>query len=165
MVELLIRAAETDVPTPDSIREREAAGRSPVHELREMERLIDRLAARWLGNTSPLRPRRSRRKGSHQNFALTPLSDGDLHPIGEMRRVQARDVSRDGISFQHRAPLACRFAALTFPLSADHLQTVIARLKWCRFTRGGTYHSGGRLLQRRQFGWEGTINLEGLPLG
>lgn len=133
--------------------------------LQDLNLMIEGLSASWIGENRPTPARKLHRRDFLDDFAVTPLDDAELRPDGPMRLVQGRDVCRDGVSFQHRAPLTCRFAALTFRLSDERTESVVARLKWCRFTRSRTYRSGAQFLRLQSFGWERSLNLARLPLG
>lgn len=61
--------------------------------------------------------------------------------------VLGRDISADGISFVHGLPLPFRYVAVSIR-SAAGIQTVAARLTWCRYSRHGHYVTGGKFLQQ-----------------
>ena len=92
-----------------------------------------------------------RRKDHRATFAaslvLTPFDAKSAIPSGEPKLVIGRNVSLHGISFSHELPLPFRDVVLTFALPDGGVESMLTHLKWCRFTRDGQYHSGGRLLK------------------
>jgi hypothetical protein len=74
---------------------------------------------------------------------------GQFSPASEAIIGQGRDISVDGISFQHDVPLPHKFVAVSFrsPLGTE---TLVAKLSWCRFARKDKYVSGGRLIVEPQ---------------
>ena len=134
------------VESPDAL----AAGRrgeTLVERLQDLEKLIDALFASWLGALPLVPSRRSHRLPHRQSLAVTPLDDATLEPTGLTQRVTAWDVSTGGLSFLHQHTLLCRTIAVTFQFEPGEVQSVLTRLKWCRFTRSGHYRSGGQFLR------------------
>ena len=80
-------------------------------------------------------------------MVLTPLDPGSALPDGDPTLVAGRNLSLQGVSFSHEHPLPYRDIVLTFALPGGGVESMVVRLKWCRFTRGGKYQSGGRLLR------------------
>ncbi|MFT4556300.1 MAG: hypothetical protein ACI8P0_005421 [Planctomycetaceae bacterium] len=94
---------------------------------------------------------------------LTTDSDtGQFIPATEPIIAQGRDISVDGISFQHADPLPHRYVAVSFR-SPFGSETVVARLSWCRFAGEDRYVSGGRLTVEPQLNEELNIDWDSLP--
>jgi hypothetical protein len=112
-----------------------------------LEAVLESVVASWQSNRHLLQARRWHRLRFQEPLGLTPLDDAG-QPAGDPWLVHGHDVSLGGVSFLHRLPLACRIAALTFPLDGGQFEAVAVRLTWCRFTTDGIYQSGGRFLRR-----------------
>ena len=136
-----------------------------IRRISDLERLVDGLMVEWVGNRAPLYGRRSHRVPTRQFFDVTPLCDCGVESVGDSYRVQAFDLSTDGLSFVHSEMLPFRFVAATFELADSTLQTVVTRLKWCRFTRKKQYRSGGQFLRVLEPDWEGPTPANGLSTG
>ncbi|NQV25894.1 MAG: hypothetical protein HQ518_16160 [Rhodopirellula sp.] len=68
---------------------------------------------------------------------------GKFVPVTDSMTARGRDISVDGISFQHADPLPHRYVAVSFQ-SPSGTERLIARLSWCRFACKDQYVSGGR---------------------
>jgi hypothetical protein len=87
---------------------------------------------------------------------------GQFIPVTEPIIAKGRDVSVDGISFQHADPLPHRYVAVSFR-SPFGSETLVARLSWCRFAREDRYVSGGRLTVEPQLDAELNIDWDAMP--
>lgn len=114
-----------------------------VHEI---ARLVETLVASWGGGTPVLQGRRGHRVLYPRPIALTPVGHCD-EPSGPALLVEGSDLSVDGLSFRHPAPLPCRRAIVSFFLPGGTIESAVARLKWTRFTRQGHYRSGGQFVR------------------
>jgi len=92
----------------------------------------------------------------------TDSNTGQFIPVTEPTIAQGRDISVDGISFQHADPIPHRYVAISFrsPIGSE---TLVARLSWCRFAREDRYVSGGRLTAKPQLNVELDIDWDALP--
>jgi hypothetical protein len=144
---------------------RARCGESLVERLQDLEGLINHLFASWLGAVPLIPSRRSHRLPNRQPVAVTPLDEASLEPNGVTQRVFAWDVSTGGLSFLHRDTLVCRTIAVTFQFEPGEFQSVLTRLKWCRFTRSGQYRSGGQFLRTIVSPHEAEVDFARLPTG
>jgi hypothetical protein len=78
---------------------------------------------------------------------LTPVAADGITPEGESVVVVGKHLSERGFGFYHRAPIPHRRMILSLEGRDNHWVAFLIDLKWCRFTKGGWYESGGRLLQ------------------
>ena len=87
---------------------------------------------------------------------------GQLIPATGPIIAHGRDISVDGISFQHANPLPHRYVAVSFrtPFGSE---TLVARLSWCRFTRENRYVSGGRLTVEPELNMELNVDWDEIP--
>lgn len=92
----------------------------------------------------------------------TDSGTGQFIPVTEPIIAHGRDISVDGISFQHADPLPHRYVAISFR-SPFGSETLVARLSWCRFGRENRYVSGGRLTVEPQLSVELDIDWDALP--
>jgi hypothetical protein len=78
---------------------------------------------------------------------LTPVAADGVTPEGPSVVVVGKHLSESGFGFFHRDPLPHR--RMIVSLEGRHEQWVafLIDLKWCRFTKGGWYESGGRFLE------------------
>jgi hypothetical protein len=114
-----------------------------------------------------LNDRRAHRVTFAETLQVVGLStDSDtrqLVPASEPIIARGRDISVDGISFQHSDPLPYRFVAIRYR-SALGTETLVAKLSWCRFAGEDHYISGGRLTVEPQLSLELNVDWDGLPL-
>ncbi|MFQ5733070.1 MAG: hypothetical protein ACE5KM_14105, partial [Planctomycetaceae bacterium] len=149
---LLAACGATD-PGPDTpIPFHRDVDRTVVRRIHDLKSTVDGLMGEWIGARGLLYDRKSYRVVARQFFGLTPLCDDTWKPIAESYRVQAFDLSTDGVSFMHQKTLPYRLVAATFQLADGGLATVMTRLKWCRFTRTRSYRSGGHFLRTIHLG-------------
>jgi len=87
---------------------------------------------------------------------------GQFIPVTEPIIAQGRDISVDGISFQHADPIPHRYVAVSFR-SPFGFETLVARLSWCRFAGEDRYVSGGRLTVESQLNVELDIDWDAFP--
>jgi hypothetical protein len=144
----------------------EAAGRSSelsaMRTFREIERLVAELAASWHASNQVLQRRRWHRVQFSKPLLITPL-DADENSVDVGFVVTSRDLSVGGVSFMHERPLIYQKVAVTFPMDDCVSESVVTRLTWCRFTRQGSYLSGGQFIRgitlppRAAETWERTL--------
>lgn len=129
------------LPESDSV---EAA---VLRKLDGIEELIGSVVASWGGSARLLSQRQSQRLPYRKSILVTPLDERTEYPIGKPWTVACRDISFGGISFSHGSPLPHRKVAITFLELSDDAPPIVTRLSWCRFTKEGLYHSGGKFLR------------------
>jgi hypothetical protein len=78
---------------------------------------------------------------------LTPVSRDGATPIGETIVVAGRDISEHGVGFYHQEILPHRRMIASVEYKRNEWVAFLIDVSWCRFTRGGWYESGGRLLE------------------
>lgn len=143
-----------------------SSGEIPVLcRLQSLASIVDGLMAEWIGSKALIAARKSHRVPTRQFFGITPLCDETFEPLAESCRVQAYDLGTDGLSFIHQNTLPFRMVAATFQLADGELESVVTRLKWCRFTREGHYRSGGQFVRTIHLGWEESLMVEDLTMG
>lgn len=117
-----------------------------LQTLQEVESLIDTLSASWHTSPSILQSRRWHRLPYRKSILLTPIHEETDQPIADQRVATGQDISLGGICFLHDHPLPYRRITVTFPRDNGHIESLVIRLRWCRFTRHGFYQSGGKFL-------------------
>ena len=115
--------------------------------LPEIEQFVREIPARWQAGPFVWERRAGHRVQFCESLSLVPLDDETEEPCGPTARVESRDISLGGISFAHTHPVPNRKVGLSFRLPGGTLVTVIAHLRWCRFTRAGIYESGGEFVR------------------
>ena len=78
---------------------------------------------------------------------LTPVADDGVTPQGEPVVVVGKHISENGLGFYHRDPLPYRKMLVSVEGHNGQWVAFLIDLRWCRFTKGGWYESGGRFLQ------------------
>jgi hypothetical protein len=78
---------------------------------------------------------------------LTPVGADGVTPDGDTVVVVGRDLSEHGVGFYHQTPLPFRRVIASVECGRGNWIGFLVDLSWCRFTRGGWYESGGRLIQ------------------
>jgi hypothetical protein len=78
---------------------------------------------------------------------LTPVAAADATPQGESVVVVGKHLSENGLGFYHRDPLPYRKMLVSIEGRNGQWVAFLIDLRWCRFTKGGWYESGGRFLQ------------------
>jgi hypothetical protein len=78
---------------------------------------------------------------------LTPVGVDGVTPEGESIVVVGKHLSERGFGFYHRAPIPYRKMVVSLEGRKGQWLAFVIDLKWCRFTKGGWYESGGRFLQ------------------
>ncbi len=78
---------------------------------------------------------------------LTPVARDGVSPEGDSVVVIGRDLSEHGIGFYHQEILPYRRMIASVEFRRGEWVAFLIDLSWCRFTRGGWYESGGRILQ------------------
>lgn len=120
---------------------------SALETLEALGAMLEPELATWQSNKPALERRESTRLPLGQDICVIGLDD-HFHPATEPLLMEGRDVSGQGASFCHSAPITTRFAAISFRVAAG-LQTVVVKLSWCRFSRPGSYVSGGKFIKHR----------------
>lgn len=78
---------------------------------------------------------------------LTPVGPDGVSPEGDTIVVVGKHLSERGFGFYHREPLPYRKMIVSLEGRDGHWLGFLIDLKWCRFTKGGWYESGGRFLE------------------
>ena len=78
---------------------------------------------------------------------LTPLGAGGAAEKAATVVVVGRHLSEHGLGFYHRDPLPYRRVIASLETPNGQWFAFLLDLNWCRFTKGGWYESGGRLLE------------------
>jgi len=78
---------------------------------------------------------------------LTPVGQDGITPEGETVVVVGKHLSERGFGFYHRATLPHRRMIVSLESRNGEWIAFLIDLRWCRFTKGGWYESGGRFLQ------------------
>jgi hypothetical protein len=119
---------------------------------------LSRIKACWVKSGPVVQGRSSLRIPFTELIVVTPWDEATRGPTGRAVLADGRDISEEGIAFRHRQPLPCRYAVVSYrgadPEEARSVESVLVRLLWCRFVRGGNYLSGGRFERplEREFG-------------
>lgn len=77
---------------------------------------------------------------------LTPWDLGKNQCMGDAITVASRNLSRTGLGFYHKAPLAARHAIIQLYPGSDQPGLMI-KLIWCRFLCPDWYDNGGRFIR------------------
>ena len=120
---------------------------SILERLAETEQQIGSMLASWQDPDQVVQMRRFHRLPFRRPLLLTPIDECTGEPIEDPIPVYGRNISQGGLSIEHEGPLTCRKATITLPDGGDRSETLVVRLTWCRFTRRGTYQSGGPLVK------------------
>ncbi len=114
----------------------------------------DEIRAQVLGLLTALYPRNDlleRRRENRYPFPclihLTPVGKDGCSAEGATVVVVGKHLSEHGFSFYHQAPLPYRRMIASLEGSRGRWMGFLIDLKWCRFTKGGWYESGGHFLQ------------------
>ena len=91
--------------------------------------------------------RASRRYPFRKPLMITPVQNA----TGKLDRTKSFsafgiDVSSSGICFLSRQLVSTRKAVVTCDATGDRQVSLLFEARWVRFTRGGWYQTGGRLL-------------------
>lgn len=104
----------------------------------------------WVKAGSVMEGRTGLRVPLEEMVVVTPWNVAAAAPAGQSLLASGRDLSAGGLCFSHVGPLPYRYVAISFrgdrrdEQGRPVIETRIARLIWCRFTRRGIYLSGGR---------------------
>jgi len=109
--------------------------------------LLDPASASWQSGQQAHERREAIRVPLVQEICVVGLGD-DFEPATAPLLMDGRDISGQGLSFSHGKPITTRFAAVSFKV-ASGIETVVVRLAWCRFSRPGSYVSGGKFVKYR----------------
>lgn len=109
--------------------------------------LLDPANASWQSGQQTHERREAIRVPLAQEICVIGLDDG-FQPATEPLVMHGRDISAQGLSFSHGKPITTRFAAVSFQV-ATGIETVVVKLAWCRFSRPGSYVSGGKFVRHR----------------
>lgn len=114
----------------------------------------DEIRAQVWGLLTTLYPRNDLVERRHDNrypfpclVHLTPVGQDGITPEGESVVVIGKHLSETGFGFFHRAPLPYRKMIVSLEGRKGEWLGFLIDLKWCRFTKGGWYESGGHFLQ------------------
>jgi hypothetical protein len=114
----------------------------------------DEVRTQVLGLLAALYPRNDIVERRHENrypfpcrVHLTPVAKDGITPEGDTIVVIGRDISEHGLGFYHQVPLPHRRMIASLQCGKGRWLAFLIDLSWCRFTQGGWYESGGRLLQ------------------
>jgi hypothetical protein len=147
MTNAMLPAMETDSTAPDvDFAKRRGLALAGLRRIPEVEHLVDGFVASWNSGAASIQARRWHRIPFERQLTITPLSDTADGTAGESFTVRGREISLVGVSFSHPHPLPARRVAVTFHLGDGTTESVVTRLRWCRFRRDGTYLSGGHFL-------------------
>jgi hypothetical protein len=115
----------------------------------------------WYQSSGLLNDRRAHRVAFPETLHVVGLEinsdNGQFVAVTDVIIAGGRDISVDGISFQHKDPVPHRFVSVSFRSSLG-TETLVAKLSWCRFSREGHYVSGGRLIVEPQRNLELSID-------
>ncbi|MDA1013620.1 MAG: hypothetical protein O3A00_04100 [Planctomycetota bacterium] len=114
----------------------------------ELARLIAADAASWQETPTLLQNRKLHRRSFHDQLIIIPLESICMQPTGRPIVTRGRDISSGGIAFDHQTPIANRHVAIVLRTTDGGEITMLTCLNWCRFTREGTYYSGGRFIRQ-----------------
>ncbi len=78
---------------------------------------------------------------------LTPVGEDGVTAEGDTVVVVGKHLSEHGLGFYHREPLPYRRMLVSVEARRGQWVAFLIDLRWCRFTKGGWYESGGRFLQ------------------
>jgi hypothetical protein len=114
----------------------------------------DEVRAQVLGLLTALYPRndlRERRRDNRYPFPclihLTPVGKDGCSAEGATVVVVGKHLSEHGFSFYHQSPLPYRRMIASLEGKRGQWVGFLIDLRWCRFSKGGWYESGGRFLQ------------------
>ncbi len=114
----------------------------------------DEIRAQVLGLLTALYPRNDLLERRHDNrypfpslIHLTPVGKDGHSAEGATVVVVGKHLSEHGFSFYHQAPLPYRRMIASLEGRRGQWVGFLIDLKWCRFSKGGWYESGGRFLQ------------------
>jgi hypothetical protein len=121
---------------------------------------LSRVKACWVKSGPVVQGRSSLRIPFSDLIVVTPWDEAARGPTGRSILADGRDISEEGVAFRHRQPLPYRYAVVSYretdPQDGEPraVESVLVRLLWCRFVRGGSYLSGGRFERplEREFG-------------
>jgi hypothetical protein len=122
-------------------------GQPTLQLLDEVQFLVRDILTQWRHPADAIERRGNHRVPFHKSIALFDIDEETERPIGQAYRVTGRDISAQGVGFSHEGPLPHTKVAVAFELPDGCSQFVLVRLTWCRFTRRGTYESGGTFVR------------------
>lgn len=114
----------------------------------ELARLIAADTASWQETPTLLQNRRLHRRSFQEQVLVIPLDSICMQPSGRAIVTHGRDISSGGIAFDHQSPIANRHVAVVLQTQDGGEIAMLTSLNWCRFTREGTYYSGGRFIRQ-----------------
>lgn len=103
-----------------------------------------------LAAASPERKGMERRRETRHPFPypvhLTPVDPQGRPLLAEAFTVLGKHLSRHGVDFYHREPLAWQRVIVSLPSGDNRWVAFLMELTWCRFGQHGWYDNGGRFL-------------------
>jgi|GEM_PF-1326709 len=112
-----------------------------------VDAIVRNVLASWQESPRVLERRHDQRLPFPRRILYVPLCARSEQPIAPPRRAAGRDISLQGISFEHRDPLPHTKVAVAFEMPEGLSPYLVTKLTWCRFTSGGAYLSGGPFLR------------------
>jgi len=135
-----------DMRTPVDVAGLEC-GQPTLQLLDEVQFMVRDILSQWQHPADALERRSTRRVAFYKSIALFVVDEETEEPVGQPFLVNGRDISAQGVGFSHEGPLPNTKVAIAFELPNGCSQFVLVRLTWCRFTRRGTYESGGMFVR------------------
>ncbi|TWU13200.1 PilZ domain protein [Symmachiella macrocystis] len=122
-------------------------GQSTLQLLDEVQFMVRDILTQWQHPIDSIERRSNHRVPFNKSIALFDIDEQTDQPTGEAYLVTGRDISSHGVGFSHGGPLPHTKVAVGFELPNGCSRFVLVRLTWCRFTRRGTYDSGGMFIR------------------
>jgi hypothetical protein len=144
---LLTHTEETQAADVDDFNSDIEDGQRALLQVERVDHLVRDLLAQWQHPSDALERRGLSRIGFQKQIALFAYDNAEQQVTGEPWLVTGKDISLQGVSFSHIAPLPFSKVAIGFEVPGGFSRFVITRLSWCRFTRRGVYESGGTFLR------------------
>ncbi len=135
-----------DVRSPVDVAGMEC-GQPTLQLLDDLQFMVRDVLSQWQHPADAVERRSSRRIPFNKSIALFAVDEESEEPVGQPFLVTGRDISAQGVGFSHDGPLPNTKVAVAFEIPGGCSQFVLVKLTWCRFTRRGTYESGGTFLR------------------
>ena len=115
---------------------------------RELQACVSMLSSAGSGVTVPVEKRAHRRYPFRRALVVTPITNGTGRPDrAKSFPAFGIDISSSGVCFLGRQLVPARKAVLSVDGPDGEMVHVLFEPRWVRFTRGGWYQTGGRLLE------------------